>query len=199
MYLPEIKNPEQITKDPTLKAIKPWWIVLIGAVILYLVPAQALLAQPILGAAIEWLASLIPSIARWSELSPFPANTKLFAVFVWVMIPVQVYRLISSEEVRHYFFVNKRQSLDSGSVRKRILAAALMATLMLLLLCAFVLLPMNFALVDTPPCRVCVNSVRWAQLLIGCIYSLTTAGLIAFFSLTIYLVVTRNNQGNKNV
>lgn len=171
MYMPPIQNPEQITKDPTLLAIKPWWVVLLGAAILYLVPAQAVLTLPVLGASVEWLTSLIPSIARWTELSPFPANTKLFAIFVWLMIPVQAYWLWSSKESHQAFCAR----MGVGQVSRTRLMIDLLRSLLVLF--PFLVIGYMFAIVDTPPSRVCVNTVGWAQLFIGCIYSLALSML----------------------
>lgn len=173
MYFPPINNPDQITKDPTLRAIKPWWVILVGAAILYLVPAQAVLEMPVVGPAVNGLASLIPSIARWVELSPFPYNTKLFAVFVWVMVPVQTYWLWSSKVAYQAFSVRAKASKLSSS---RMLIDLLRG---LVVLIPFVILGYIFALVDTPPCSICVNTVGWAQLFIGCVYALTISALIA--------------------
>lgn len=177
MYLPPIQNIAQVTKDPSLKAIRPWWMMLLGVAILFLLPAQAVLELPLLGAAIEWLASLIPSIARWVELSPFPYNTKLFVVFVWLMIPVQVYWLLASVEVNRFFQSSYLAKSTQQSFGLRLIA-------LLIFFCffgGFILLAFNLALVDTQPCRVCVNTSKWAQLLIGGVFSLAFSGLIAFF------------------
>ena len=51
-----------------------------------------------------------------------------------------------------------------------------------LLHCFLVLTPLltlgyMFALVDTPPCHACINTVRWPQLFIGCVYALSMSGL----------------------
>lgn len=183
MYLPPIKSIEQITKDPTLKAIRPWWMILLGAAILYLVPAQALLELPMLGAAIAWLASLVPSIDRWVELSPFPYNTKLFAVFVWLMIPVQVYWLATSVETKRFFQASYLAKSSQQSSFARLVALLCF----LIFFAGLILLAFNLAIVDTPPCSVCVNTSKWAQLFIGCMYSLAFSGLIAFFSLSLLL------------
>lgn len=192
MYLPEIKNPEQITKDPTLKAIKPWWVVLIGAVILYLVPAQTVLEQPILGPAIDWLASLIPSIARWAELSPFPANTKLFAVFVWVMIPVQCYWLWSSKVA--YLAFLARVNVNQVSRSRLGVDFVRILTVLIPLFCLAIFL----AIVDSPPCRVCVNTARWAQLFIGSTYSLAIALLSAMCIWQLALIINFDTFKGKN-
>lgn len=70
---------------------------------LYLVPAQAVIEMPVVDSAVNWFASLIPSIARWVELSPFQYNTKLFAVFFWGMVPVEIYWLITSKEIKRNY------------------------------------------------------------------------------------------------
>lgn len=183
MYFPQIKNIEQITKDPSLKAIKPWWMILLGAAILYLVPAQAVLELPMLGATIEWFASLVPSIARWVELSPFPYNTKLFFVFVWLMIPVQVYWLVTSVETRRFF--------QASYLAKSTKQLAFVRFVLLLCALAFfgglLLLAYYFAIVDTPPCRVCVNTTKWAQLFIGGLSAFAFSEMIVLFSIAISL------------
>ena len=181
MYLPPIQNIEQITKDPTLLGIKPWWIILLGAAILYLDPAQIVLKLPRLDAAIERLASFIPSIARWVELSPFPVNTKLFFVFIWAMIPLQCYWLITSDKVR--------RSYQEGYLAKS--AQQTLAIRIVGLFCfsmvfgVITFITFYWAIVDTPPCSVCVNTVRWAQLFIGCLVSMTISMGIGVASRTI--------------
>eukprot|EP00952_Eustigmatos_sp_NYUAD-ZCMA_P008963 37101-Eustigmatos_ZCMA.PRE.1 len=99
MYIPPVNNPLQVGSDPSFVAVRPWWVVAIGAVILYVMPDINQGDWPMLGMVIDYLASFVPSILRWEELSPWPANTKLFAVFVWMMIPVQFYWLISSRSL----------------------------------------------------------------------------------------------------
>lgn len=193
MYFPPIKDLGQITKDPTLKAVKPWRMILLGAAILYLVPAQLVLGVPVLGSAIDWLASLVPSIARWVELSPFPYNTKLFAVFVWMMIPLQVYWLAASVEVRIFF----QKSYLSKSAQQSVFIRLVALLGIFVVLVGVMLLAFNLAIVDTPPCKVCVNASRWAQLFIGATYSLAFSGLIVFFSLSSYLFFRiLNSKGN---
>lgn len=182
MYFPPIQDLGQITKDPTLNAVKPWRMIVLGAAILYLVPAQLVFGIPVLGSVIDWLASLVPSIARWVELSPFPYNTKLFAVFVWMMIPLQVYWLAASVEARNYF--QKSYLLKSTQQSVFIRLVALLGIFAVLV--GIVLLAFHLAIVDTPPCKVCVNTSRWAQLFIGATYSLAFSGLIVFFSLSSY-------------
>lgn len=196
MYLPPIQNVEQITKDPMLLTIRPWWIILLGAAILYLVPAQAVLALPVLGEIVEWVALLIPSISRWVELSPFPYNTKLFAVFVWVMIPIQVYWLVTSVETKRF-----SQTSYLAKSKQQILFIRLFAFFCFFVFFgAFFFLAFNLAIVDTPPCSVCVNSSRWAQLFIGCMYSLATSMLISFFVATLPLVFKSiSSKGNHHV
>lgn len=171
MYFPPIKNPEEITKDPTLRVMKPWWIILIGAAILYLLPAQAVLSQPMVGTAIEWLASLIPSIARWVELSPFPANTKLFFVFAWVMVPVQAYWLWSSK-VAHRAFLSRMKPNQLSRTRKIVDLLRTLLVFVPLLIVVFL-----FAIVETELCRVCANTSRSAQLFIGCLASIGLSGM----------------------
>jgi len=195
MYLPPIKDIRQITEDPTLKAIRPWRTILLGAAILYLVPAKTVLVLPVLGTAIEWFASLIPSIARWVELSPFPYNTKLFAVFVWMVIPLQVYWLGASVEVRLFF----KKSYLSKAKHQSLLVRLLALLGAFVMLGALILLAFNLAIVDTPPCRVCVNSSKWAQLFIGAMYSFAFSGLLVFFSLSTYLFLkTLTSKGNQH-
>lgn len=194
MYFPPIKNPEEITKDPTLRVMKPWWIILIGAAILYLVPAQAVLSQPMVGTAIEWLASLIPSIARWVELSPFPANTKLFFVFAWAMVPVQAYWLVTSVATKNSFQASYLAKSTEQTLIIRIVA----------LLCFFVffggmiLLAFKLAIVDTELCRICVNTSRSAQLFIGCLTAMAFSMVIAFFltSLPIFFKSLTSKEKN---
>jgi len=192
MYLPPIENTGQITKDPTLLAIKPWRVVLIGAAILYLVPAQAVLEQPSIGSAIEWFASLIPSIARWTELSPFPANTKLFAVFVWVMIPVQGYWLWSSKAAHTAFLARSKTKPAIWRQQLLDLIRSLIVLLPILGLGVF------WAIVDSPPCKVCVNTVGWAQLFIGCSYSFCVSALGAMCLWQFTLVLNTSSSKEKH-
>jgi len=185
MYLPPITNITQITNDPTLKSIRPWWMILLGAAMLYLVPAQAVLELPMLGTAIEWLASLVPSITRWVELSPFPYNTKLFAVLVWLMIPVQVYWLMTSVPAKRFF----QDSYLAKCTRQSVFIRLSASFLAFLFIGVFILLAFYLAIVDTPPCSVCVNTSRWAQLFIGGMYSLGFSAFIAFYLLTMPLLL----------
>ena len=69
MYIPPINNPQELINDPTLKEIRPWWSILIGAAILYL-PAKNFLDLPMIGPTVDWLASLIPSISMPTSGSP---------------------------------------------------------------------------------------------------------------------------------
>lgn len=196
MYLPSIKSAAQVTKDRTFLAMKPWWIVLIGAAILYIAPARSLLETPVMGSAISTVAIFIPSTLRWMELSPFPQNTKIFVSFVWLMIPVHVYWLIRSNSLKKYFQINSTVRISMGLSWMRL--TVLLA--FLLFLGAFLLVPWNFAIVDSPLCRICVNTVRWAQLSIGCIFSLVAAWLITFFLVILPLSFKSSNSGeNKNV
>ncbi len=174
MYLPPIENIEQITKDPTHRAIKPWWIVLIGAAILYLLPAQAVLELPMVGHFLNWLASLIPSIARWVELSPFPYNTKLFLVFVWVMVPMQVYWLLTSVEIRRSY----QKNYIAKSTKQRPVVRVARWFSGVALTGVLILLVFSLAIVDTGLCRVCVNTSKWAQLFIGCLTSMVISSLV---------------------
>lgn len=196
MYIPPIENPKQIAADPTLKAIRPWWILSIGAVILYLIPEQFQAKWAGLTSAVDLLASLIPSIERWVELSLQPGNTKLFGVLVWLMIPVQCYWLISSRSFEGYMVREKRLGAFKYSVWKRASALLLFALLVL----AFILMPYNYALVDSAPCRFCVNTDRFAQLAIGSLFSLTASGLIAYlYALLRLFIKSFNVGGNDNV
>ena len=174
MYFPPINNPDQITKDPTLRAIKPWWVILVGAAILYLVPAQAVLEIPVVGPAVNGLASLIPSIARWVELSPFPYNTKLFAVFVWVMVPVQIYWLITSVEIKRGY----QAAYIAKSTQQTPLVRVAAFFIAVVFFGGYILLAFSLAIVDTPPCRVCVNTSKWAQLFIGCLSSIAMSLIV---------------------
>ncbi len=176
MYFPPVKNIDQFTKDPTLKALRPWWMVSIGAALLYLVPAQAVLETPMVGSLINWLASLIPSIARWVELSPFPHNTKLFAVFVWLMILMQFFWLVKDRKVKTYYRQSYRNKASAQSNSVRVAAFILFITFFSI----YILTAANLAIVDTLPCRVCVNTSPLAQLFIGCINSVAISGLVAF-------------------
>lgn len=196
MYFPPIKNSEQITKDPTLRVIRPWWVILGGAAILYLAPAQQILELPLVGATVDWLASLIPSIARWVELSPFPDNTKLFAVFVWMMILVQAYWLIASTETRRFY---QESYLIKSSQQTRIVRVFAFLCFFAFF-CGFVFLTYSLAIVDTPPCRVCVNTSKWAQLFIGCLTSVATSGLIAVLASNVPLLIkSLTSKGNNHV
>ena len=177
MYLPPIENIEQLTKDPTLKAIKPWWMILGGAAILFVMPAESILDSAGLSDVIEWSASLIPSIERWVQLSSFPANTKIFNIFVWLMIPLQVFWLTRSVPTKQFF----RKSYSDKSNKQTRLIRFLALLCFLVFFGGFVLIAFNFAIVDTPPCRVCVNTSKWAQLFIGSIFSVAVAGITAFF------------------
>jgi hypothetical protein len=190
MYLPPINSIAQISNDPTLKSIRPWWMILLGAAILYLVPARAVLEAPMLGASIEWLAALVPSIARWVELSPFPYNTKLFAVFVWLMMPVQVYWLITSVDTKRFY----QDSYLARSARQSVFIRLAASILFFLFFGIFILLAFYLAIVDTPPCSVCVNTSRWAQLFIGGMYSLAFSALIAFYLLAMPLLFKSLNS-----
>lgn len=194
MYLPPFTNPEQITKDPTLRAIKPWWVIFIGTTILYFIPAQELLEFSAFGTAVNWLASLIPSIARWVELSPFPHNTKLFAVFVWMMIPVQIYWLITSIEVKCTY-----QAVYTAKSTKQKPVVRVVAFLAgSVFFGGIILLAFNFALIDTPPCRVCVNTSRWAQLFIGCLTSMTISMIVVGLVLNAPLLFKSFTSQGKN-
>lgn len=175
MYIPPNINIEELSRDPFVRGIKPWWIILIGSAILYLVPAQETLGLPFFGNLVNWLASLIPSVERWVELSPFPYHTKLFMVFVWVMVPVQIYWLIASIEIRRFC----QAAYMAKSAKQKPIARIAVYLCYVTLFGGFTLLVFNLAIVDTPPCRVCVNTVKWAQLFIGCMTSLGISGLIA--------------------
>jgi hypothetical protein len=196
MYLPPIENPKQVAADSTFRAIRPWWIVLIGAAILYLLPERFQAELPALNALINWVASLVPSIARWEELSPWPGNTKFFAIFVWAMIPVQFYWLISSKTLDKYMHTEERGGMPRYPAWKRIFVLVQF----LLLVFLFFFLPFNFAIVDTVPCRVCVNTDRLAQLVIGSMFSLTMSGLAAYLFVLLQIFVRSiNKRGNENV
>lgn len=104
MYLPE--NIQKITDDPVLSASRLFAAVAVGAVVLYALPAALILKLPILGLIIEWVAAQIPSISRWVELSTFPESTKVFAVFICFLIPIQVL-LIARSDVARRIFVSK--------------------------------------------------------------------------------------------
>lgn len=191
MYIPPIEDPKQITVDPTLKAIRPWWILSIGTFILYLIPEQFHARWAGLTLVVDLLASFIPSIGRWVELSLQPGNTRLFGVFVWLMIPVQCYWLISSRSFDGYMTRGKRLGTFQYSVWKRV-SALLLFTLLVIV---FILLPYNYALVDSAPCRFCVNTNRFAQLAIGSLFSLTASGLIAYLHALLRLFIKSFNVG----
>ncbi|HSX92680.1 MAG TPA: hypothetical protein VLG41_07155 [Hydrogenophaga sp.] len=166
-----------------------------GAVILYVLPDPGQTGWADLGIVVDRLASFIPSISRWGELSPWPGNTKLFAVFVWVMIPVQFYWLISSRALVKYV-PEEMRAVPAVSQWKRVLVLVQFTVVVF----AFFALPYFFAIVDSEPCRVCVNTDRLAQLALGCAFSLTASGLAAYLHLLVKLFFKSIvGKGNKNV
>ncbi len=179
MYLPPINNIEEITEDPTLLALKPWWLVLIGSAILYWIPAQEVLALPIIGPTADWIAAAVPSVALWVERSAFPHNTKLFLVFAWVMVFVQTYWIIASPKARKY--IPKKYLEKSAKKTKSFRVFGFFLSLMIYGF--FVWIAFNFGFIDSDYCRPCVNASRLSQLWIVCISSFALSGLNSFLFL----------------
>ena len=148
MYFP--KDMHKAAQEPGFKASRLPIVVLLGIVILYGIPADAVLHAPVLGDGINWIATAIPSISRWVELSSFPESTKLFAIFVWVVAPIQTV-LVAASKPSYQAFVAQ---VGGNSLLKLILDF-LRA---FVLLGCLVSLAALFAIVDTPPCKVCVKS-----------------------------------------
>ena len=177
-------------------AVRPWWVVSIGAMILYLLPEHLGANWSMLNATVDWAAALVPSIERWAELSPHPNSTKRFSVFIWAMIPIQFYWLISSRSLDRHMKVQRMVGANHYPIWKQVLAFSLFFLLVL----AFILLPYNHALVDSSPCRVCVNTDRFAQLIAGSVFSLTASGLAAYlFALLGMLIKSMHKGGNEDV
>ena len=129
---------------------------------------------------VDHIASFIPSISRWKELSPWPGNTKLFALFIWMMIPAQFYWLISSRALAKYV-PEVKSGISPAPLWRRVVALFQIALLALM----FFVLPYFYAIVDSKPCRFCVNTDRLAQLALGSAFSLTASGWAAY----LYLLV----------
>ena len=180
MYIPPVETPNQVATDPSFVAVRPWWVVSIGALILYVIPDFSQAGWPMADMVVDHIASFIPSISRWEELSPWPGNTKLFALFIWMMIPAQFYWLISSRALAKYV-PEVKSGISPAPLWRRVVALFQIALLVLM----FFVLPYFFAIVDSEPCRFCVNTDRLAQLALGSAFSLTASGWAAY----LYLLV----------
>lgn len=190
MYLPEKLS--EVKKDPTLYASRLFLAFGCGALVLYVVPAKLILEASFFGTAIEWMAFYIPSISRWEELSTFPESTRIFAAFIFCLVPIQTFLIARSKSAQ--------KSFERKEVARSFTRLTLNFSRVFVLAFLFIFLGMQFAIVDTPPCRVCVNDSKLALLLIGVIYSTTVSTLLAVCIW--YLSIISNsfrNQGEKNV
>jgi len=192
LYFPQIpKNSNDLGSDQLFRVSHQVMFLLIGALILYLVPANEVLELPLVGSSIEIASNLIPSVAEWVKLSPFPAATRLFFVYVWMSIPIRLLIMLNSKQARDIFYTkiesrrNSQLFFDSMRVG--------------LVLFPLLVLGFMFAIVDSPPCRVCVNSERWAQLFIGSFFAIVVSGLAALVIWYLCKLQLRNSRGGSNV
>lgn len=183
MYLP--RDLDKIGQDPLVVASGLSIVVLLGGVLLYIIPPEIILNAPIFGHIVDWIAMKVPSVFRWVQLSTFPNATKVFVVFIWCAIPIQTI-LIAVCEPAKTTFIKKEQGSSFGKLVTNLLRV-------FFLLVVFVLIAFFFAIVDSPPCRLCVNSSRSALLFIGCVYGLSVSSLTA---LCIWYVTLISNSFN---
>lgn len=188
MYIPPLENENQVTRDPTLLIIRPWCIFLLSCIILYLPPGIYELTPAIVGLVIERAASFVPSISHWVELSPFSWNTRLFLVFAWAMIPVQTYWLVSSRNLRKFY----KNSYRAKNMRRTNILQIFGIIGLSTFMSALIYLGFNFVIIDTPPCHVCVNTNRLAQLFIGCIYSMTISMGLTFLATSLSVLIDQS-------
>jgi hypothetical protein len=124
---------------------------------------------PFLNVLSRSLASAIPSIDKWAEYSSFPERTRLFFTYSWLMVPLQA-AVIATNRPSEQRFVGIWQLGKAKGLRALLLFACL---------ATWLYLAANFAIKDTPPCRVCVNDSALWLALIGGLITYGAACLIA--------------------
>lgn len=167
MYIPS--NWPKVFNDPVARNGSLWMIYVSGFFLLNLAPEDILDRSWLLLVFTDVMSRIIPSIDKWTELSAFPQQTKLFITYSWFTVPIQVTIISSTKEAEKRFLTTWTQASTTGKY--------LRAPGLLLFVSTLLFLAVNFAIPDTPPCRVCVNSSRFAQAMMGGLISFSIAGL----------------------
>lgn len=190
MYIPSPSKSNWHGID-ILLVMRPWVFFAIGVGLLFSDFPLWIPEIPSAGAILELASKVVPSINQWSALSAFPENTRLFAIWVWISIPIHAWMILHKGGVIGDQI--GRDVVESDNKQPR-LKYLLMTFILLVgvILPVFFGLPYLYALRDAFPCRFCVNSDPWAQLALGGLYSFVASALLAFAVEFVRLCVKRN-------
>jgi hypothetical protein len=164
------KDGRNAFNDPLAKNASLWIIYVTGFLLLAVAPDDWSDRFPALDLAARGLSSVIPSIDKWVEFSTFPQQTRLFFTYCWLVLPLELIIIVRHRRSEDGFVSGWRAS-PKGKYIKPLLLFTFCATILFI--------NVNFAIVDTPPCRVCVNSSKFSQALIGGLLPFVNAGVIA--------------------
>lgn len=125
---------------------------------------------------ITYFSTLIPSISKWIEYSTFKTNTQLYFVISWLLIPIQVVILFK-------YMSKLRRNDDYYRPSLSVLHLALIGITLLIVTAGWLIVMWNFAIVDSEPCRICVNTSRFSQAMMGGLFAFGDAFLITIVML----------------
>ncbi len=167
MYFPDKKV---IVKSwSVLNTMLPLYY-LIGFAIMYLSPESILTDNKYLENICNSISYYIASINIWSYHSPFPEITKIYFTYCWISIPLQTYTIIKNKNYEEQFIIKWNENRKLNHLRLLILVV---------ITTSLVFYSANYAIFDSKPCFVCVNSSRFAQALLGGLIPFVNAGMLA--------------------
>jgi hypothetical protein len=163
------KNWPDIFNDPLTRNPVIWGLYAIGVLLATTAPDNIFDILPFLDVISRTMAKVIPSINKWADYSSFPDRARLFFTYSWLMVPLQA-AVVTAHKPSEQRFLNIWQFGKAKGLRTLLLFA---------IVTAWLYFAGNFAIKDTPPCRVCVNNSALWFALIGGLITLVAAFLIA--------------------
>lgn len=166
MYFPSKRI---ITDSRSIFKSKLLLYYLAGFLIIYLSPENILSGNKYLSYICNSISYYIMSINKWSHYSPFPEITKIYFTYCWLSIPFQTVSLIKDNKSEAKFVNKWKENKKINYLR---------LPLLIILICSLFYFSANYAIVDSKPCFVCVNSSKFAQALIGGLIPFVNAGML---------------------